>query len=248
MQNLHTWIYPTNYPIRGYQLNIVRKALFKNTLIALPTGLGKTFIAAAVLYNYYRWFPTSKIIFMAPKRPLVAQQMEACFKICGLSLDDTVEISGQTPPLQRQELWKTKRVFFSTPQTIQNDLKSGTRTAEKIVCVVGDEAHRVTGNYAYTDVIKMVAANLSATTGQSMDAVQNVVRNLRINNIQIRTEESMDVREFSHGKNAEKIVVSLDKEQESSSTCILPRIMEEFKTKVFQPMLTQSSKLPSALR
>ncbi|CAN0455317.1 unnamed protein product [Hapterophycus canaliculatus] len=50
-----TWIYPVNYPVRQYQLQIVTQALFNNTLVALPTGLGKTLIAAVVMYNYYRW-------------------------------------------------------------------------------------------------------------------------------------------------------------------------------------------------
>lgn len=49
------WIYPTNYPMRDYQYNIVQQALYKNTLVVLPTGLGKTFIAAVVMYNFYRW-------------------------------------------------------------------------------------------------------------------------------------------------------------------------------------------------
>jgi len=30
--------------------------LFNNTLIVLPTGLGKTFIASVVMLNYSRWF------------------------------------------------------------------------------------------------------------------------------------------------------------------------------------------------
>lgn len=32
------WIYPTNYPVRDYQFNIVSQALKKNTLVTLPTG------------------------------------------------------------------------------------------------------------------------------------------------------------------------------------------------------------------
>lgn len=48
------WIYPTNYPVRDYQYNIVQQALFKNTMVTLPTGLGKTFIASVVMFNYYR--------------------------------------------------------------------------------------------------------------------------------------------------------------------------------------------------
>lgn len=32
-----TWIYPTNYSVRQYQMNICRAALFKNTLVVALT-------------------------------------------------------------------------------------------------------------------------------------------------------------------------------------------------------------------
>lgn len=89
------YVYPTNYPIREYQFRIIKKALLKNTLVVLPTGLGKTFIAAVVMYNYYRWYPSGKIIFMAPTKPLVAQQIEACYKIMGIPQEDTAEMTGK---------------------------------------------------------------------------------------------------------------------------------------------------------
>lgn len=90
-----TYIYPTNYPIRDYQFNIIRKAILKNTLVVLPTGLGKTFIAAVVMYNFYRWYPQRKLIFMAPTKPLVAQQIEACHNIMGIPQTDTSEMTGK---------------------------------------------------------------------------------------------------------------------------------------------------------
>ena len=90
----NSWIYPTNYPVRDYQFNIVQKALFHNTLVSLPTGLGKTFIAAVVMYNFYRWYPQGKIIFMAPTKPLVAQQIDACYDIMGIPQQDTAEMTG----------------------------------------------------------------------------------------------------------------------------------------------------------
>ena len=89
-----TYIYPTNYPVRDYQFSIIKKAILENTLVVLPTGLGKTFIAAVVMYNFYRWYPQRKLIFMAPTKPLVAQQIHACHNIMGIPLTDTIEMTG----------------------------------------------------------------------------------------------------------------------------------------------------------
>ena len=72
------WHYPTNYEVRSYQLTIVKSALLRNTLVMLPTGLGKTLIAAVVMYNYYRWFPTGKIVFMA----CLTICLPACLPLC----------------------------------------------------------------------------------------------------------------------------------------------------------------------
>ena len=88
------WIYPTNYPLRDYQFNIVQKCLFRNTLVCLPTGLGKTFIAAVVMFNFYRWYPEGKVVFLAPTKPLVGQQIEACHNIMGIPQDDLAEMTG----------------------------------------------------------------------------------------------------------------------------------------------------------
>lgn len=90
------WIYPTNYPIRDYQMKISEAALFQNTLVCLPTGLGKTFIASVVMYNFYRWYPYGKIVFMAPTKPLVAQQIEACYKVMGIPQEHMAELTGKT--------------------------------------------------------------------------------------------------------------------------------------------------------
>ena len=72
-QNLDTWVYPASKAFRTYQYKIVRSALFENTLVTLPTGLGKTFIASAVMFNFYRWFKDGLIFFVAPTKPLVTQ-------------------------------------------------------------------------------------------------------------------------------------------------------------------------------
>uniref|UniRef100_M4BYH3 Fanconi anemia group M protein n=1 Tax=Hyaloperonospora arabidopsidis (strain Emoy2) TaxID=559515 RepID=M4BYH3_HYAAE len=211
------FVYPTNYSIRDYQLTIAEKALYHNTLVALPTGLGKTLVAAVVMYNFYRWFPTGKIVFMAPTKPLVAQQIKACHEIMGISLSDTAELQGNVPPTMRRVLWKSRRVFFCTPQSLQNDLKRGVCAAEKFVCIVVDEAHRATGNYAYCCVVQEIEAKtqffrvlaLSATPGAKFDVIQDVVTNLRISHIECRSADDSDVKKYTHVRQEEVVICRL---------------------------------------
>ena len=55
------WIYPAGTQPREYQLELIQTALLQNTLVCLPTGLGKTLIAAVVMYNFSRWFPQVRL-------------------------------------------------------------------------------------------------------------------------------------------------------------------------------------------
>lgn len=70
------WIYPMNRPKRDYQFNIVKHCLFDNTIVALPTGLGKTFIAGVVMLNCIRHAPLNDPCsdYMWPRLPLVPRR------------------------------------------------------------------------------------------------------------------------------------------------------------------------------
>lgn len=212
---LATWVYPTNLGvIREYQYSIVARALYHNTLVALPTGLGKTFIAATVMLNWFRWTIDTQIVFVAPTKPLVSQQVKACFEIAGIPHSATTMLTGGIPPGIRADEWRSKRVFFMTPQTIVNDLKTGICDPKRIVLLVVDEAHRATGGYAYVEVVKFLhrfnqsfrVLALTATPGASIEAVQEVIDGLGISRIEIRTEESIDIRQYVHSRNVETVL------------------------------------------
>jgi hypothetical protein len=149
------WIYPNNMTVRSYQYSIVERCLHRNTMVVLPTGMGKTFIAAVVMFNFYRWYPLGKVVFMAPTKPLVTQQADACYKIVGIPNEDMTFMTGNMPPEKRKLLWASKRVFFITPQVIANDIMRGDVDVNLIKCVVIDEAHKALGEYAFCKVCKI---------------------------------------------------------------------------------------------
>ncbi|KDQ19852.1 hypothetical protein BOTBODRAFT_152396, partial [Botryobasidium botryosum FD-172 SS1] len=214
---LHEWIYPLNFPRRDYQFNIVRASLFDNCLVALPTGLGKTFIAGVVMLNYYRWFPKGKVVFVAPTKPLVAQQIEACHQVCGIPGSDAAELTGGKARAIRAREWANKRVFYMTPQTFINDLATENCDPSDIILLVVDEAHKATGDYAYCQIVRYLMAKnphfrllaLTATPGSTPEAVQEIVDALHISRIEIRDEASLDLRQYLHKKHTVQHIISM---------------------------------------
>ena len=229
-----TWIYPTNMSIRKYQMDIVKSCLYENTLVCLPTGLGKTFIAAVVVYNYYRWYPQSKIVFMAPTKPLVAQQIEACYNIMGIPQSDTCEMTGNVNINSREKAWSSKRVFFLTPQVMSNDLARGSFPAGQVKLIIVDEAHRAQGDYAYCQVVRELVRTgkmfrvvaLTATPGTDINAVKFVLQNLMISHVELRHEESPDLKEYSHERIIEKHVIPLDDDMKKFQSIFRDNILE----------------------
>lgn len=212
---LATYIYPTNLQVRDYQYNIVHRALYHNTLVALPTGLGKTFIASTVILNFLRWFPTLKIVFMAPTKPLVAQQIKACCGITGIPSSEVAILLDKTRR-NRAAIWDEKLVFFTTPQVVENDLTTGIVNPKQIVLLVIDEAHRAKGNYAYNNVVKFLnrfnrsfrILALTATPASDVDGVQEIINNLHISKVEVRTERSIDIYKYLKRKTIDRVTVS----------------------------------------
>lgn len=105
------------------------------------------------------------------------------------------------------KLWNSKRVFFATPQVIQNDISDPAFPVKSIKLICVDEAHKAKGNYAYCEVIKQINAvhqqfrvlALSATPGRPDETIE-LIRNLLIAKIEVRTENSIDVHRYTFTK------------------------------------------------
>ncbi len=79
---------------RLYQQTILDTAVKKNTLVVLPTGLGKTNIAVLLAANRLKNYPGSKILIVAPTRPLCDQHVDSMRNYLDVEEDEVQLFTG----------------------------------------------------------------------------------------------------------------------------------------------------------
>ncbi len=193
-----------NFEPRLYQQTILATAAEKNTLVVLPTGMGKTNIFLMLAAQRLRSYPSSKILFIGPTKPLIEQYYAVFREHFEIDENEMSIFTGMVSPDKRAELWKKSKVVFSTPQGLENDIITNRINLEE-VCLLGvDEAHRAVGDYAYVFVAKQFMKlskypriiALTASPGSDMEKIQEVCRNLFIEDIEVRTDDDPDVKPY----------------------------------------------------
>lgn len=193
-----------NFEPRLYQQTILATATEKNTLVVLPTGMGKTNIFLMLAAQRLKQYPNLKVLFIGPTRPLIEQYINVFKEHFEINENDMAVFTGMVAPEKRAVLWKQSKIIFSTPQGLENDIISGRINLED-VCLLGvDEAHRAVGDYAYVFVAKQFMKlsrlpriiALTASPGSDIDKIQEVCKNLFIEEIEVRTDEDPDVKPY----------------------------------------------------
>jgi len=191
---------------RHYQSNIVNRCKNKNSLVILPTGLGKTIIGILIIANTLIKYSKSKIIILAPTRPLVSQHRSSCQKFLDINAEKIVLLTGKIPPEKRTLLFNNSRIIISTPQVIKNDLIRGRYDLTQVSLVIFDEAHKTKGNYSYNFISKEyintcndpLILGLTASPGKDFEHIQEICDNLCIENIVFKNYEDKDVKDYIH--------------------------------------------------
>ena len=216
---------------RTYQLEIAKDCASKNSLVVLPTGLGKTIIGVYVAALTLEKFPPkSKILVLAPTRPLINQHYDSFKNLMTILEEHFVVLTGKTPADKRIELFENHQIIFYTPQTLRNDLVNLKYSLESTCLIIFDEAHHATGDYAYTLIAdKFVEQNpegiilgLTASPGASKEKIRILCENLHIplENIHTRTRKDMDVKTYLKPMDIYKIGVNLTELMEEAYSAV----------------------------
>ncbi len=197
--------------LRIYQQAILGTAVESNTLVVIPTGLGKTIIGIGLTGLLYG---KGKILFMAPTKPLCVQHCKTFEKFFDGEL---VVLTGAVPSEERKELWESD-IIFATPQTCANDLLRGLFKFDDFSLVIFDEAHRTIGEYSYVWLAEQANKNgcrilaLTASPASDKEKLDEIRKNLFISKVEVRTERDTDVKSYVKGKRIERVYVELPDE------------------------------------
>ncbi len=214
---------------REYQQKIFETCVKKNCLVVLPTGIGKTLIALMLVVDRMKKFPLEKIVFLAPTKPLAEQHLDYFKKHLPELFGDMQLFTGAIKAKQRKKIWQTSDIVFSTPQCVANDLKNKLYDLKQVSLLVEDEAHRCIKNYDYNYVAQQYKKQaqhirilgLTASPGSESSKIKDICRNLAIEEVELRTRQSPDVKQYLQELNFEKVTVDLPAELEEIKHVLL---------------------------
>jgi len=198
---VHPLIRPGELRALPFQLDLARVGLEEDLLVVLPTGLGKTVIAALLAAEVLRR-SEGKVLVLAPTRPLVQQHADSFAR--WLVPMRVARFTGTVRRPVREGAWDTSDIVFATPEIVVNDLAAKRYRLSEATLVVFDEAHHAVGKYAYVPLAAQYRAErpaggrvlgLTASPGGKDERIEEVVTHLGVQRIEARSREDDGVRE-----------------------------------------------------
>ena len=211
----HPLIRPESAEARIYQQVLAADVLKNgNTMIVAPTALGKTIIAILVAADRLEKLKGSKILILAPSKPLTIQHEENFKHFLNVPC---ASITGAVKTSDREKRWRESQVICATPQTVESDLLNERYTLEDVSLVVFDECHHAVGSYSYVYLASRyvkecqnhLILGLTASPGHDKSKIKEVCENLFIQDITIKTEEDPDVKPYFNPINIDWIKVEM---------------------------------------
>lgn len=211
----HPYVKARSIEAREYQIRVAERALAENTLVVVPTGLGKTLVAVLVAAELLRR-KKGTVLFLAPTRPLAVQHFETMQRL--LRDEGLIRLfTGGVSPAERAKLWSSGVLVVATPQTVRNDLLVGRYDLTPLALVIFDEAHRAVGDYAYVEIAARLRGEnprarvlgLTASPGAKKERIHEVGTNLGVTRVEARDQASEDVVEHVQRVDLETRLVEL---------------------------------------
>ncbi len=185
-----------NIEFRGYLYNAIKKVNEgKNTLVVLPTGMGKTYVAVFAAAKGIK--EGRKVLLLAPTVPLVSQHLETLQSVLHDSTG-VAAVTGNVLPIEhRKALERDSKVIVATPETIVSDM--GNMDWSRFGYVIFDECQKTRGDYAYCKIAASLSGKgvqtigLTATPSSRTEIVRDIQKRLGITASFVRTANDPEI-------------------------------------------------------
>ncbi|AMD21955.1 HFR100Wp [Eremothecium sinecaudum] len=136
-------IYPFSYfnPMQTMVFHTIYNTN-ENVFVGSPTGSGKTVVAELAIWNAFKKFPGSKIVYIAPMKALVSERVNDWRRrITPVTGDQVVELTGDSVP-DAKEI-KNATIVITTPEKFDGISRNWQtrRFVQKVSLVIMDEIH-----------------------------------------------------------------------------------------------------------
>lgn len=221
---------------RLYQQILAADVLKKgNSMIVAPTALGKTIVAILVAAERIKNYKNSKVLILAPSKPLTVQHEESFRELTNVSV---TSLTGDIKPDERAKRWNEHQIICATPQTIESDLISSRYNLKNVSLLVFDECHRGVGSYSYVYLASKyqkesdnpLVLGLTASPGSGEEKIDEVCDNLFINQVIIKSEEDDDVLPYFNPVEVKWIKLELNQELKKIKSYIEEALNARFNT------------------
>ena len=207
---------PRSIEKRQYQVTLADKCFKENLLVVLPTGLGKTTVALLTISKFISINSDKQYLFLAPTKPLTNQHYRFLKNSLNIDEENITLITGEVPLKTRKSNW-TKKIICATPQIACSDISKGLFKLSNLALVIFDEVHRAVGNYAYVKLNSYITSfpnqiriiGLTASLPHQEVKIKEIMKNLSIEKIDIKTNQSPDVIPFMQKTDIEWIKLVL---------------------------------------
>lgn len=212
---------------RPYQARILQRCAVENTIICLPAGFGKAFIAHALMLNMCRWFPEKIVLFCAPTRASVSRQCTTFRQFFSNFMSSISEVNINLSPDKRLEHWNGQGIFFSTVSIVESDIKNDLLDPQRIICLIFQDAHYAADNLSYSNIMQALRQSsasvricaLTATPGSGAESIQKLISTFDIEAIEYLNENSPELEPFILAYDKE--IIDVESNYEIESVCML---------------------------
>ncbi|KAJ3208221.1 Protein rrf1, partial [Dinochytrium kinnereticum] len=185
---------------RDYQLEMLAYAVMMDAIVVMPTGSGKTLIAAMFLKHFCMKNPKRIGMFIVDKIPLVYQQAQqlrdytapvglTVYELCGDNIEERF-ITYAFPP--DGPTHDESHIVVITAGCYRNLLSRNLTRVNEACAIVFDEVHHTAGNHTYKEILSryvsleysrpaLLGLTASPGNGKSIESTTTILNELSSN-------------------------------------------------------------------